>query len=422
MKLRTLAAGLALASAGTAHALPPAGPYDLDVFISGASAQQLTLGALATSLFQAGTIDVFFDTASAGRDYRAYSGTVAGTGTALDGKKVIIHNRALGGSYQGVGPVARAQAISRMNVSAATCTAEANPATPQTYNCTGTVNDVPDAGVSDVEPGLFVGINLPAGQTPLSGGELASLNVQPQLAVIFGIAVTNNTGIDNLSRSQITSLLTGSYSDWSQVNPSISGEVVVQRRGPGSGTQASANAYFSGFPCTTDFIAPLDASAGPNVVENSSTGNVVNGLNAAFNAGRLAIGLVPTERSPGPNDRWHFVDIDGIDPLSGVAAGAPYTPARSLTATSGQYDYYVEQTFQSRNKAVNGVPAPSGLLATFINVFVPRSGDPAIIESEQLLGVAALPGNGYDPTAFDPGLVMKGTRQGSTCRPSQLFF
>lgn len=414
MKLNKVSAACGLVVAilsAQAFAHGPAVTPDLQVFISGASAQQLTLGKIVEGMMTAGTIDVFYDNGTSGKDYRAYFGTVSGTGTALDGKKVLIHNRAKGGSVWGVNPVARATAISRMAIDTG-CTAVAGAAFPAaTYKCANTVNAVPDAGVSDVEPGLFVGSNVAVGDSELTDAERANLTVTSQNAVIMGIAVTNNMPLTSLTRSQLTSMLTGAYTDWSQVDASLSGPIVVERRVNGSGTQAGANAFFGGFPCVPAGYLPLaDATAsvpgGYTVVENSASGTVKSGLNADFAAGKMAIGVLSTESVPAAADKWHHVYIDGIAPTSANAA-------------AGKYDYFVEQTIQYRNATVNGVAVPSGDKATFLSTFITRSGDPAILST--LTGVAALPTN-YDPTAYPAGQVMKGTKLNNTCKPTQLFY
>jgi hypothetical protein len=421
MKLNKLALACSLSLlAGQAMAHGPSVTPDMNVFISGSSALQGALGKIAEGMMTAGTIDVYYDTASNGSNYRAYFGTVSGTGTALDGKKVLLQDRAAGGSFQGVGPVARAQAITSMVVdnSAGNCVATGAAYPAATYKCASTVNAVPDAGVSDVEPAMFVYPNLPAGQFALNTTELSHITPASQNAVVFGIAVNDNVSLTNLSRSQITSLLTGAYQNWGLVSPSLAGKYVrVQRRAPGSGTQASANAYFGGLPCSSGGVPLADATATVagvyEVVENSTTGGVKSGLNADFAAGKLSIGLVSTENTPvAGTDHWHFVSIDGVAP--GVA-----------NAIAGKYDYFVEQSIQWRNTAVNGVPAPvaGGLMDTFLNTFKTRSGDPAILST--LPGVAALPTN-YTPVLDASGNVtngvMKGTKQNNTCAPTQLFF
>jgi hypothetical protein len=400
-----VACGLALAAgAGQALAHGPAVVPDLQVFISGASAQQKTLGGVMSGICQAGTLDVYYDNATNGKDYRAYFCTIDGTKLgALGGKKVLVHNRAKGGSFQGVGPVARAQQIERMAINGAcTSTGGTNPS----YKCTGYVNAVPDAGVSDVEPALFTGPNVAVGDNALNSAELGRLTVNSQIAVMFGVAVTKNVAATNLTRSQVTSMLTGVYSDFSQIGQPAA-PIYICRRAPGSGTQASFNAYFLANPCAASgALSPLAAADSANVTEGTSSGAVVACLNNHQAAGRKAIGILSLENQPTAADNYKFVNVDGIVPSE-------------LNATTGAYDLYVEQSFQYRNVTVAGTPAPSGNLKIFLDDFVIRAGDPGVLAG--LTGVAALPLN-YDPNSYAAGQVMKGTRLSNTCQPSQLFF
>lgn len=405
--------------AGQAFAHGPSVTPDLQVFISGSSALQNTLGKTADKMMQAGTIDVYYDNATNGSNYRAYFGTVTGTGTALDGKKVLIHESAVGGSIQGVAPVALATSINRMNIDAATCTSTGGAYPAVTYKCTSTVAAVPDAGVSDAEPALWNYPNIPAGTVTVSTTSLSKLSFFGQNAVVYGIAVSDNVyaQVTNLSRYQVASLLSQAYQDWGPINPALAGHFVrIERRSPGSGTQASANAYFGGLPCSNAGSSLADATANTpgvaEVVENTSAANVIAGLNADFAANKFAIGLLSAEYSPTASDHWHFVTLDGVAP----------TVANVI---AGKYDYFLEQTIQWRNATVNGIapPAPGGLMDTFLWTFQLRSGDPAILST--LPGVAAL------PTSYTPILdsnnnvtngVMRGTRITNTCSPYKLFY
>lgn len=420
MKLTKIALACAMAlAAGQSFAHGPSVTPDLEVFISGSSALQNNLGKIAESMMpNTATTDVYYNTSDNGSSYRAYFGTVNGTGTSLDGKKVLMHERAAGGSIYGVNPVAQATPLARMKIEAATCAATGVAYPAATYKCSATVNAVPDAGVSDVEPAMFVGDNLPSGWSALTTSELGNLTISSQNAVVFGIAVSDtvyNAGVTSLSRSQVTSLLSGAYQDWGMIKPSLTGKFVrVERRGAGSGTQASANAYFGGFPCSPNAVGLSTAQVNNpgvyEVVENSSTGLVKSGLIADNTAGKYAIGLISAENTA-PATGWKFVSIDGV---------APTVP----NAIAGKYDYFVEQSMQWRNTTVNGVAAPvaGGDMDTFLNTFLARSGDPAILST--MPGVAALPTN-YTPALDVNGVVtnsvMKGTKLTHTCAPTQLY-
>lgn len=413
MKLTKIALACAMAlAAGQSFAHGPSVMPDLEVFISGSSALQNNLGKIVESMMpNTATTDVYYDSVKNGGNYRAYFGTVSGTGTVLDGKKVLMHERATGGSIQGVNPVAQATAIARMKIVAATCTPTGAVYPAATYKCTETVNAVPDAGVSDVEPAMFLGDNLPTGASALTSIELGNLAISSQNAVVFGIAVSDtvyNAGVTSLSRAQVTSLLSGAYQDWGMIKPSLAGKFVrVERRGAGSGTQASANAYFGGFPCSPNAVVLATALANNpgvyEVVENGSTTDVKNGLIADNAANKYAIGLVSAENTA-PTTGWKFVAIDGV---------APTVP----NAIAGKYDYFVEQSMQWRNTVV-----PTSNMGLFLTTFLARSGDPAILST--MPGVAALPTN-YTPALDINGVVtnsvMKGTKLTHTCAPTQLY-
>jgi len=412
MKLNKLVLASAMAlMANHAFALPPTTTPDVQVFISGSSAVQGALGAIVTGMMPGG-FDTYYDTQTTGSNYRAYFGTVSGTGTSLDGLKVLVHNRALGGSFQGVGPLARAQAISRMTIDT-TCVL-----TSGKYLCPNTMTAVPDLGVSDVEPALFITGNLPTGEVALNPTELGQITATSTNSTALGIAVTDNlynAGVTSLSRTQIASLFLGSYTDWSKLGVSgVSGPVLVERREAGSGTQAGTNNYFGGAPCVGtggQFMAnatvasnPTTPISGYTVVQNGDTGTLAANMNASYAAGNQAIGLIGLNKQPGASDHWHFVAIDGVAPtLSNLI--------------NGSYAFYVEQSIQQRNTTVNGVAAPSGNVATFLTTFTARAEDPAILGP--LGGLAALPTN-FDPTIY--ANTSKATKQGNSCAPSQLYY
>ena len=127
----TLATGFALAAlTGQASAALP-GAFTapaIDTYLSGASAPQNVLGALAAEMFganTAGTFDhyhVFYSNdASPGTNYRAYYGALANAytingRTLAAGTNVLIEHRAKGGSVHGVNPVAKAFPIAYMPI------------------------------------------------------------------------------------------------------------------------------------------------------------------------------------------------------------------------------------------------------------------------------------------------------------------
>jgi hypothetical protein len=284
------------------------------LFVSGASAVQGGLGQIATTLFT-GTNYLFHPSNASGRtnsDYRAYAGRLAAAaGTWPAGTAVIIVNRARGGSVIGVNPVARGESIENLAVNAASCTAGAGTgALP--FLCNTLISTVPDAGVSDVAPGLFkspINTEGEPAEPSLNATELAGLTAEPLYGLAFGLPLSNNLPLFSVNKAQVSGIMAGTVGTWNQVNASLpADDILLCRRVNGSGTQAVANLYHGNFPCGTS-NTPVDRESGAawdftntfvvegdtgalNVVENSSSGNVRSCLNnavtastAPFNAG-----------------------------------------------------------------------------------------------------------------------------------------
>lgn len=507
MKLKQLVAASVIATAalsGQAMAAAPATPFvtpAIDVYLTGASAPQNILGALAESLFGANSIvagvnqynnfHVLYDNGSTiGASYRAYYGQLQSaqtvstswgdTVTLPAGTLVRLSNRAKGGSVWGVNPVARNQAVAWMPITNTNCTAVAGNNT-YNYTCGEAGNDlaltgrIPDFGVSDVAPDMFKGpYNVEFGQSQLSPTEASRLTATATSGLLFGVPVTTNVpaGI-SFNRANVTGILSGSIVDWTQLDPTMTGntQMVVCRRVQGSGTQATYNAYFNKFPCTQNalvggVIAPLrmadsagfsettttitvNPTAGLTVIENPSSGNVRTCMTLARNGGThtftsdngkavsvnfgaggyRAFGTLSLDSTPDAN--WGFRQLNGVDP----------TKANLRT---GQYDFYSELSMQYRNdghtvfdtstntSSFVSTPVGPGSSASvknhraFIERFISRAADPAILNLISSTTVrnatAALPLQ-YAPDETTPaGLnTMYVTQQGNACGPVQRF-
>jgi ABC-type phosphate transport system substrate-binding protein len=443
MKMKQLSIACAVAIAGVsgqAFALNPtqSAAAQVKLFISGSSAQQQSLGALAENICASGTIDVYGDSASPYKDYRSYSCTAKTTAVdpaipaSISGKSLLISERAKGGSIYGVIPVARSLAVNVMTVNATSCgtaavgtidtSGKVNPTSPigSTYplwSCTDlSATAIPDMGVSDVEPDMFSAqLNIDNTSTPTwyaapyNASDAANLDIAPEIAAVFGIPVSNTIGgvanaVTNLSKSQVASIMSGSYTDWHQVNSAIPAGTAINicRRVAGSGTQAGTNAWTMGAPCMGPYggnLTPL-TNDGVHVFENASSGGVASCMNSKGNA----IGLLGVETQPGGTDAWHFATIDGQTPSTANAA-------------QGKYDFFVESTFQYRLSA-------TGAVLDLMGVIRAKAGDPSVISSLGIPGVLALPTNGWMPTtpysAANP--VAWGSRGGHTCSATQLQF
>ena len=491
MKLNKLAASCALAMAalsGQAYALNAFDAPDLDVYMTGASAPQHILSNVASQLFDSAQgIFTFYDDAgtagtfnsSDGKNYRAFFGVVkAGPGVpaGLVGKKVMLQNRAKGGSVFGVDPVARAQGLANMNVSAATCTLN-NTATASTYgyacatrgedttHATALPNRVPDFGVSDVEPNMFKGpYNVEPGASQLTSAEAAIFNGAQfgTNAVMFGLPVTTEVpAATYISKADFGGMLNGSVQYWEQVDASLASlpsgsQVVVCRRVQGSGTQATYNNLFSHFPCENGSIAgngtvaPAAAADSASIALGSATGSgstaadpilvsAADGYTVAEAAGSGDVRTcLATAQAGGTysfqagDGKYYKVDFGtghygavGILSMdsAGLENGWSFRALDGVAPTKQnmidvKYDLVSEQSMQYRNTL------PAGIKKDFINLFITKAGDPNVLLAISNVGVrdsvAAVPVGSNDPTTNTN--VMKGTRYGNSCSPIRKLY
>lgn len=383
MKAKLLSTVVAALCANGAMALTPASlPADLEFFIGGASAQDLGLREVVTSLCDDTVHSYSENGASLGKDYTSYFCTMSSLkvpGFPAGGLKVLVHKRTRGGSAFGVAPVEANAAIARLKVANdGTCTV----ASGTFYKCTGTVSTPVDAGISDVEPGLFKGVNLlqvgvngvlagDPGTSPLTAAQLNRLDKAPVAALTFGPVVTTNLrnalqvaqfGAGNacvasdteacmpsLSKTQIASLFAGTIANWDEfrVNgtplSSVAGviapvatDVHVYRRVAGSGTQSVANAAFLNQPCSGSVFPAFDNTSGTNLAgvgdvdadgeypaihQASGSGDVDTGMASLNTSGHWGIGFQSLEKT---NAGYRFVKVEGIAPTLKNVANSSY--------------------------------------------------------------------------------------------------
>jgi hypothetical protein len=389
------------------------------IFMAGATAQKNTLpnllgGAPAQQGFpiypgicKSGTLDIFYDpktsTLSAGSNYRAYSCTLEAANNLpaafqpYANQNIVIHYRLLSGSWIGVGPLSRAQSVTRMQIDSTSCTTTGGTAVPAkplsliynkpSYICSGTTTAVPDIGVSDQEPSIFFGQNAPndgnSGGDPtqvgITAADLANITTAPLQGVIMNIiaskklinALQLKQGLPstdptlavvdqdrpNLTSPQVTSLLTangGPYNtDWSPLlgDAGQGFNVNVCRRISAVGTQIAANAFWLNYPCAGSSAlvpaVPTDSTGSYNVTENNLIADlrvcVANYNENSNTADNYAIGLLFTDNNPSTESfHWDFLKIDGSDPSV-------------HNAITGAYRFVTVETWQYRTKTVNGI-------------------------------------------------------------------
>lgn len=211
MKKLVLGAAIAAAMFGAAAqaAIPTIDPATTRVlYISGASAAATFIDKLVTSTAvdptdricdPASQVYRFRDTANT-EQFAIYckannTGAVGvknpnlPTGTA--NANLLIYKRNTGGSGNGVVPVAQATPLAFLNISSG-CTEKSAGSliAPADIECTNINNSqIPDMGLSDVDPIQFKGNNA-IDSTDVSSTDVSKLTVKAAAAVTFGAPVT----------------------------------------------------------------------------------------------------------------------------------------------------------------------------------------------------------------------------------------
>jgi hypothetical protein len=242
------AAGLLLAG-NVAVALPTTDVPDIELYLSGATAQDEVLENLmrltagiegAPNICEPGTLDI-------------YRGVIAGTGKRLyfcrtsdripgvaAGRRLAIH-KSSGGSGEGVGPVAAREPVAFLELralpSAPSCqqgvevrAAGDLAAYREHRGCDGGGNlVVPRAGLSDVEPRLFGAVAAPLhsrSQNQIVWGLPVTKNLRNALQAAQGLVASSVPHDDpqrdaeavmpTLTRTQVAGIFAGKLESWSQ--------------------------------------------------------------------------------------------------------------------------------------------------------------------------------------------------------------
>lgn len=405
---------------------------DRELFIAGSSLQMTTLGDVLASLFAPSTAEVLLDDGGAvgaeqGHMYRAYYGTVAGSGIAgLDGQRLLIHVSSQGGSYAGAVAVARAISVARMVIDA-NCSDSNNN---HRWSCPigNTVKAIPEAGLSDVQPALHVGVNVAPGGLPITASDVARLNAAPINALVLGPGVTRslrNAGLTSLSRTNLASILSGkTKSSWNEIAGQLPAQPMILCR-MNDGAQPATNAVFLKYACDASAALPAVAasnvgagggtlrSPGYLVVNNATADEVSACLNKADQGGTFqigstqvnvppgsfAVGILGRARQPAADDRWTYLAVDGVD-------------ASKANVAVGKYPAYTEAWMQWRRAAANGVAAPNSTTLELLKLLRQRLSNAEILQG--LNGIVPL----SDKTAAAKGIItMNLTTQGDACKP-----
>ncbi len=347
-------------------ALTPADlPADIEIRISGSSSQDKVL-KFAIERLCVNSLHIYKDISDPllpGKNYTSYfcemNETAGVESTPII--KVLIHKRSSGGSGFGVQPIADSVSIEGMVINNGNCSlVSTNEYECSTSNPGDLISSVYDAGISDVEPSLFVGSNVPAGLVPMTPSRLSQLDVIHMNALIFGIPVTKafyealqeiqglsvgstlEKDMPSLRKSTVYSLFAGGLTNWNDIKvddgagniigladfpfsiasapafdtiASFSNPLVhICRRTFGSGAQAQFNVKFANVPCSPTASPPTTASnpiVGPIVQQNSTSFDMTKCLQDKQVANKWALGIHSLENH---DPSFRYIKIDGVAP------------------------------------------------------------------------------------------------------------
>lgn len=447
-----------------------AAPDDtIEFAISGSSAQDNTLERLLRSTCLDGSLDIY----RAGGNQRAMlcrlPAKAGGIANIREGQKIAILKSSVGGSGYGVGPLITRRPLEFINLEdlkanlAQRCPAARTKAQPGDEAVQGYTEHqcsnpkpafkVPDIGISDTEPQVF------ASDFGLGPEQFAKLVVRNANAFVFGVPVSlglrdalqaaqfpadnpchpshpghagkivNDAGdsvpvgeseacMPSLNRAQIAGIYAGTLTDWSSivnaqgyplasvaadsgsivsppgVEPPADSRIFLCRRVDTSGTHAAYEMFFLNARCTPGVSG--FAKSSPTVQLGSGTSDVKFCLKDRDRRKLWAVGLFSTENVAKPDDAYRFIKVGNVAPTL-------------LNATSGRWDFFVEQTFLWRGDRSEEPLTGTKLL--LVEYFATEAGTPEIIRDLNRSfrhpwgdgGVLALNTNGFRPPFPSPG-------------------
>ncbi|MGO9992514.1 MAG: hypothetical protein ACLPTF_08355 [Steroidobacteraceae bacterium] len=384
----------------------------LDLFVSGSSAQDNTLEQLFRFICEPNSLDIY--RSNGGNVRLLFCRTPSGAGAVPGfpgGQKVAFHKSSIGGSGSGVGPLIQLATVEFLNVLDVRAHFDERCPTEKRkrYSAEGTLpaytvldclnptpaREVPDVGISDVEPRFFLDLyHLPP-------SAVDALTVTSVNAFIFGVPVNlslrnalqaarfprthpcnpanphygdfmvvdSNTRarrgetercMPGFTRAQVAGIFAGTLTEWGEMltptgyplaskNPNTGrvstpagveapsdDHIYVCRRVDTSGTQASYEMFFLNQRCASG-VHPF-VKNGAEVFMGSGTTDVKACLNQLDQQKHWAVGIMSTENvASAADDRWRFVKLDGVAPTL-------------LNTFSGRWPFFVEQSYQWRSE------------------------------------------------------------------------
>jgi hypothetical protein len=366
--------------------------------VSGASAaRSAVLGAVEADVCGGASNALIINSTGNTNFFAVSCAALASTGiTNANGTNVFtIYYRSEGGSVTGALPLVTGSPIQQLNLNGASCNANictvavggSGAANGTTDTFTGTTPHQSGLGVTDVEPGAFVGDNYPSEYSVAVYGkaapsQLANLTQFSVFQQVYGIFV-NKTGLNTpicLTSEAVQGLLNNSITDWSKIEDcathalvaSSSTPVTLVNLVPGAGSRAAASIYW-----LNDYCDP----AATGVVEDQtvdyfSTSNVLAAANTTAGAVTYA-----TIDAAGANANLVLASIDGVLPTN-------------LAAAQGLYHWWYEASFI---QPTYSVPAVATSIANFLIADL-QNANTAPHSAQVLL----IPGSGTNTTATLP--------------------
>jgi len=297
---------------------------DIELFIAGSAAELGAFEAVIDSLFsEKASLDVFYDDNgkpgfASGGNYRAYLGVIDSTSDKLlDGKRLLIHFRAKGGSYNGVGPLVFSTGIEHMTIDE-NCSAIAGG---HIWSCPmeSTATAIPDAGISEGRPEIHIRENAPKGAIDITPQDVSKLDSAPLFKGLFGIAASDDffkSGRSTITRKEVADIYAG------KKPKQFSGHDVIACKMQ-DGAQPAANKQLFDIPCAEAALIPAQTDSTSIIsVENTSQLDVISCLNTAHQGGTLhtkagdinvgknsiAVSVLPLSYKPYSEDTWNFTE------------------------------------------------------------------------------------------------------------------
>ena len=439
----------------------------LELYVSGASAQDNALERLFRLRCKKNTLDIY----RVGGNQRVFFCRINSKATDIlpaiegfpDNLKVALFKTSQGGSGNGVGPLI--QRVHRPFINLSDLKKNFEKRCPENKSikhaaqkpfdeytehfCQNPISfsKVPDAGISDVEPKMFIK------NFGFTEKQIQTLTVRSANALIFGVPVSLNLrnalqaaqfSIENkchpknkeykdnseskecmpgLTRPQLAGMFAGTITEWRQIlntygypmattDPN-SGEILVPptvdepsdtrvhlcRRVDTSGTQASFEIFFLNQRCVDNVESFVPASR--TVALGSGTSDIKYCLNNNHSKGLWSVGIFSTENVADlEKDRWRFIKVDNYAPTL-------------LNTYLGKWAFFIEQTIQWRNdKSAHPL---KGLKLQLIDYISQQAGNPQVIRalnegfkhSWGTAGIMALNTNNHRPYLMKPGSELK---------------